>query len=327
MSIFTDKNYINRLSPNLQLFTWKKDDLANCRCPVCGDSSKNKRKARGYFYRKANHMYYKCHNCDFGCSLGNMIKRLSPSLHKEYRLENYRAGEVNKPNVSKPEFKFEPVKLKEKIGVPIQDSLLSVSFLEARRIPENLYSKFRFSECFIDDVKKINTDISVGSESRILIPVYDEKKNLIGVQGRAMNGEKPKYITIKTNGYQDQLIYGLDSVNDQKTVCVFEGPIDSMFIPNSVAVLGANLKGVVEKFSDCVFCFDNEPRNKQIVSKMQEAIDLGEKVCIWPESLKIKDINDMIVSGMTVEMIQNIIELNTFSGNAARLKFVKWRKA
>jgi hypothetical protein len=59
---------------------------------------------------------------------------------------------------------------------------------------------------------------------------------------------------------------------------------------------------------------------------MQEAIDLGEKVCIWPESLRIKDINDMIVSGMTVEMIQHIIESNTFSGNAARLKFVKWRK-
>ena len=184
-----------------------------------------------------------------------------------------------------------------------------------------------FSECFIDDVKKINNDISVGSESRVLIPVYDEKKNLIGVQGRAMNGEKPKYITIKADGYQNQLIYGLDSVNDQKTVCVFEGPIDSMFIPNSIAVLGANLKGVVEKFSDCVFCFDNEPRNKQIVSKMQEVIDLGEKVCIWPECLKIKDINDMIVSGMTVEMIQDIIKTNTFGGNAARLKFVKWRKA
>ena len=62
MSIYLDKKYINLISPTLEKFKWKKDNLANCRCPICGDSELSKTKARGYFFTSDNSYFYKCHN-------------------------------------------------------------------------------------------------------------------------------------------------------------------------------------------------------------------------------------------------------------------------
>ena len=73
MSIRIDTNYIINLSSQLEKFSKKGDYTYNCRCPICGDSQKSKSKARGYFYKKQNDMFYKCHNCGYGSSVGNLI--------------------------------------------------------------------------------------------------------------------------------------------------------------------------------------------------------------------------------------------------------------
>lgn len=332
MSIFIDKSYVNRLSPHLELFSWKKDDLANCRCPICGDSQRNKKKARGYFYKKANHMYYKCHNCDYGTTLANMLKNISPALHKEYRLENYRGGQTGKPNTPEPDFSFKKPVFRESIGKQISDlppDHEAIRVLKQRKVPESLWHRFSYAENFYDTVREINDKTIVGRENRLVIPIYDSEKKVIGLQGRSLNGEIPKYITIKANDYDDVLIYGKDQrINWAENVHVFEGPIDSLFIPNSLAVLGSNLKLLDEKLSSSklVFCFDNEPRNKQIVSKMNEATDLGKRLCIWPDSLKEKDVNDMIISGLTSDEILDMITANTYEGPSAKLRLSTWRK-
>ena len=115
MSIYLDKTFINRVSPQLRNFKWKKENLANCSCPICGDSSKKKTKARGYFYVKGNDFFYKCHNCGHGSNVYNFLKQIQPSLCREYSLENYRDGQEtpkkeNKEDMfrfldSKPKFK------------------------------------------------------------------------------------------------------------------------------------------------------------------------------------------------------------------------------
>ena len=111
MSSYIDKKFINMVSPQLEKFSWKKDNLAACRCPICGDSTKNKNKTRGYFYIKNNDFFYKCHNCGVGYNLYNFLKEVSPSMCKEYSLERYRNGEIGKSNYKKPEekdlFKFQ----------------------------------------------------------------------------------------------------------------------------------------------------------------------------------------------------------------------------
>jgi hypothetical protein len=118
-------------------------------------------------------------------------------------------------------------------------------------------------------------------------------------------------------------IYGLDEIQKDKTVYITEGPFDSTFIHNSIALCGAD--GDVGKWGidDCVWIYDNEPRNREILSRISRVIETGQKVVIWPSTIKEKDLNDMVLSGLN---IQSVIELNTYSGLEAKLKFTTWKK-
>ena len=114
MSIATDTKFLNFLSSRLDRFKRVRDNLWNFRCPLCGDSSRNKRKARGYVYQKKTDLFYKCHNCGSGLSIGNLIKEIDSNLHKQYVMERYKAGETGKRKTKEPDFKFESPKFKPK---------------------------------------------------------------------------------------------------------------------------------------------------------------------------------------------------------------------
>ena len=106
MDSYIDVKFVNLISPQLQQFKKKSDFLWNFRCPYCGDSQKSSTKARGFVYQKKNDLFYKCHNCGIGQSLGNLIKFLDPNMHKEYVLEKYKSGRLKE----EPEFDFTPSK-------------------------------------------------------------------------------------------------------------------------------------------------------------------------------------------------------------------------
>ena len=170
-----------------------------------------------------------------------------------------------------------------------------------------------------------------GDHPRLMIPFRDEKGEIFAYQGRAFGDEKPKYITIKLDEDADK-IYGLDKVTHDKPVLVVEGPIDSMFLDNCIAVAGADFSkplsigGRLMLNGELTIIFDNEPRNKEICKQIEKNISQGRNVVIWPDSMKHKDINDMIIAGYTKEQVQQIITDNTFSGAAAQLRFTEWRK-
>jgi len=118
-------------------------------------------------------------------------------------------------------------------------------------------------------------------------------------------------------------IYGLDNINNNETVYVTEGPFDSLFLRNSIALCGAD--GDVRKWgiSSCVWVYDNEPRNRDIVTRISNTIDRGERVVIWPSNIQEKDINDMFLSGHDV---QKLIELNIYQSLKAKLKLQTWKR-
>ena len=87
MHAFLDKKFINLVSGQLERFKWQRPTLANCRCPLCGDSQKNKNKCRGYFYERDGRYYYKCHNCGAACTVSGFLEQVSPALYSEFRLE------------------------------------------------------------------------------------------------------------------------------------------------------------------------------------------------------------------------------------------------
>ena len=326
---YIDSKYLNIIGPQLLKFKKKGDFLWNFRCPYCGDSEKSRTKARGYVFRKKNDLFYKCHNCGVGATLGNLIKYIDSKIHKDYIMERYRSGvETSDP---KPEFNFDvPVFLKKGVFKNLKSiSDLSTDhpvrkIIEERLIPPKSFSDLYLCESFYKFTNNLipNKFPSLdGDHPRLLIPFRDEEGNIFAYQGRAFGNEQPKYITIKLED-RDK-VFGLDRVDKSKHVYVVEGPLDSLFVDNCIAVAGAALPSL-----DCDFTviFDNEPRNREIVKQIKGTIDRGNKVVLWPDSMNWKDINDMIIHGYTKFQIQEIITDNTFSGAAAQLRFMEWKK-
>tara|TARA_R100000951_G_scaffold83759_1_gene71495 strand:- start:155 stop:520 length:366 start_codon:yes stop_codon:yes gene_type:complete len=116
--------------------------------------------------------------------------------------------------------------------------------------------------------------------------------------------------------------------NPKKRVYVVEGPLDSMFIDNTVAMVGAAaIDQVPARFAntEMVYVLDNEPRNLQIVKFNENLIKQEKTVCIWPNGIKDKDINDMIYR-FTPKQIKKIMDDNAVSGLEATMRLNRWRK-
>lgn len=335
MSVFIDRAFLLRVSPKLPRFTQKKEDLYNFRCPLCGDSQKNKTKARGFIYRKKDNYFYMCHNCGISTTFYNFLDKVDPSLIKEYQLERYKVGNQN-ANTPAPKFeqaKTEKPIFREKISLESIDSLpeehFAKTYVQSRKIPKDFYSQLYFAPDFRKFVQELGIDkegLKEGDQ-RLVIPFYDERKNLIALQGRSLGESKIRYITIKTDD-DNSKVFGLDRIDQDKTIYVVEGPIDSLFLDNAVATADSSLDSITSTYdkSKVVLVFDNEPRNKEIVNKIESAIDNHFQVVIWPEYIDKKDINDMILDGFSPDEIQDIISKNTFVNLRAKMEFVKWKK-
>jgi len=342
MSIYIDKKFVNFVGASLEKFVWKKDTLASCRCPICGDSSKNKNKTRGFFFVNKNKYFYKCHNCGVSCNLYGFLEKVSPSLCKEYSLEVWKDGDGLKTKK-----KTEPVVAIKKIKKKYIIELPSVSelppnhpcrtFVELRKIPRTAWKYLYYAEDFGTWARTINSESAEALEqsSRLVIPIVNEKGELVGAQGRALsitgdrNARKTaRYITIKTEGQEHKGWFGLDRV-DTGTVYVVEGPLDSLFIPNCVAMIGLSDALNVPshlKSRSLVYLIDNEPRNEAVVLTIEKLLDQDKKVCIWPDHIKHKDLNDMIMAGISEKELIKTIKENTVSGLTGKIKFNNWKK-
>ena len=318
-----DSKYIGLVSSRLQKFKRVKADLYNFRCPICGDSQRNKNKARGYIYPVKNNTNFKCHNCGASLSLNNFLKKLDPSLHKQYTLEKFKEGHTGKNFVvDEPKFVFEKPKFTRKLDLPkASENPYAKKYLEERKLnPEKFYFTDKFKEW--TNTKKQTFDSTYRDEPRIIIPMYDRDKNLIGFQGRSLTHNSVKYITVMLNDDSPKL-YGLETVDEEKPIYIVEGPFDSTFVENAVAMCGSDVDIRSFGWGDYIWVLDNEPRNREIVNRIAKLIDRGEKVVIWPNEIVEKDINDMIISGHNVI---DVIKSNTYKDLQAKIKFNTWKK-
>jgi predicted RNA-binding Zn-ribbon protein involved in translation (DUF1610 family) len=318
-----DSKYVGLVSSRLQKFKRVKVDLYNFRCPICGDSQKNKNKTRGYIYSVKNNTNFKCHNCGASMSLSNFIKELDSSLHKQYTMEKFKEGHTGKNFVvEQPKFEFVKPIFKRNLNLPKASEVpIASEYLTKRKLnPEKFYFADKFKEW--TNTQKVIFDIIGRDECRIIIPMYNENKNLIGFQGRSLVPNLVKYITVMLDEDAPK-IYGLDEIQKNEAVYVTEGPFDSTFIRNSIAMCGADADVSNWGINNPVWIYDNEPRNREIVSRISRVIGTGQKVVIWPSTINQKDINDMVLAGLNV---QSVVESNTYYGLEAKLKFNTWKK-
>jgi len=318
-----DSKYIGLVSSRLQKFKRVKGDLYNFRCPLCGDSKKHKNKARGYLYQVKTNTNYKCHNCGASLSFNNFLKQLDSTLHKQYTLEKFKEGYTGKGFVvEEPKFEFKKPVFKKDLDLPKASEIPAAkNYLEKRKIDS---TKFYYASKFKEwvNTKKKTFDYIKKDESRIIIPMYDTERNLIGFQGRSLIPNSVKYITIMLNDDAPK-IYGLDKINDSKPIYITEGPFDSTFVENSVAMCGSDIDIRTFGWSNYIWIYDNEPRNREIVTRISKTIDRGDKVIIWPSQIDDKDINDMVLSEHD---IMSVLKSNTYSGLEAQVQFNNWKK-
>ena len=318
-----DSKYIGLVSSRLQKFKRVKSDLYNFRCPLCGDSQKHKNKARGYVYPVKADMNFKCHNCGASATFSSFLKSLDPILYKQYTFEKFQIRNTGKGSIiEKPKLDFKKPVFKKKLNLPRASEVsIAKEYLERRMIDP---TKFYFANNFKKwvNTQKQTFDTIGRDESRIIIPMYDTERNLIGFQGRSLGPNSVKYITVMLKEEAPK-VYGMDRIDTEKSVYVVEGPFDSTFIDNSIALCGSDGDLEYLKAYDLIYAYDNEPRNKEIVSRIERCIGDNKRVVIWPRGIEQKDINDMVLAGHD---IMSVLESNTYSGLEAQVQFNIWKK-
>ena len=318
-----DSKFIGLISPRLQKFKKIKSDLYNFRCPICGDSQKNKSKTRGYLYGVKADVNFRCHNCGASMTFSNFLKTLDPVIHKQYVFERFKNNKTGRGTVvEEPKFDFKPPQFAPKVDLPrASENDAARLYLEKRLIDPKIFNYTPTFKKWVNTLVPNKFNDITYDEPRIIIPLIYENQ-LIGFQGRALGPNSVKYITIMLDDDAPK-IYGLDKINNEFPVFVTEGPFDSTFVSNSIAMCGAD--GDVRKWgiSDPVWVYDNEPRSHEIVKRISNTIDRGEKVVIWPNNINEKDINDMILAGHDV---MGVLNSNTYSGLTAQLQFNTWKR-
>ncbi len=333
---YIDQKYINLCISRLERFKKVRNDLWNFRCPICGDSHKRKDKTRGYIYKKKASYFFKCHNCGAGQTFNNFLKTIDGMLHKEYTMEKFKNNQTggNTPIPDKVPFEFEA----PKFNTPKNKELAELkkfsdlkdhpafAYIEHRKIPEKHLDKLYLAENFYkwsrtmfpEKFQNINIDYP-----RLVIPFFDKSGKMFAYQGRAFGKETPRYITLKLAEDKEK-IYGLERIDFDSHVYVVEGPLDSLFLDNCLAVAGADLDLINSEPSTTTAIYDNEPRNRHTIDRMFKSVDKGYNVVVWPSDLDHKDINDMVLAGY--HDIQGFIKARTFGGLQAYLQINEWKR-
>lgn len=335
-----EHKYIGLVSSRLDKFKRKSAKLYNFRCPICGDSENNRNKARGYIYEKKGKMLFHCHNCGASSSVSNFIKMIDLNLYNEMQMEKLQEKKTPEQKeyeafvekMKPPVFiKSGPLKGLKKVSQLSPDNPVKL-FVAKRKIPNPYHAKMFACPNFMHYINtlipgKFDESALSKDEIRLLIPFLDKNKNIHALQGRSLRNTNPKYVTIILNEDTPK-IYGLDTVDLERTTYVFEGPIDSMFVPNSIATAGGEMISALKGFdkSKLVIVYDNEPRSVETKKKLDRAILNGYNVCVWPDNLEHKDVNDMILAGLSPEFVKHIIDHNTYRDLSAKLALTKWSK-
>ena len=336
MSLYIDEKFINSIAHLLRNFRKKSNHLWNFSCPLCGDSKKNKLKARAYIFRVKDGLVFKCHNCAVVHSLSDLIKTLDATVYKEYVYESYLEKGDTKPVVvstKQPKLvkkEWTPAKPSVFEGHP---SLASLGpdhpariYIESRRIPKKFMHDLFWTDDFPALVNKVDptNEFHLKKEGRIIIPFFDRNRNVMAMQGRSLDPDSEiRYITIKA--FEDApRIFGLDRLAKTfRRIYVVEGPFDSLFLPNCIAMAGSDIPAEFPT-DKTIIVYDNEPRKPDTVEKIRKAIERNYTVCIWPDTIKEKDINQMIQAGYTETGIREIIDTNSYSGLTALSKLQHW---
>lgn len=274
---------------------------------------------------------YGCFNCASSMRFSTFLSDFDPNMYKEYSLEMFK--ERSSSSSDKSSYVI-PVETKAYVPnifeslTPIKDLSSEHSvmmYASARHLPFETIPMF-YAKKFIEWSKGNSNKFENWRDSdqrRIVFPWYDRDGAIMGYSARSLDGEDPKYYRIFIAESKERF-YGIDRLDDTKQVYVLEGEVDSMMIPNAVAVANGKLQQYLN--TKAIYIPDADVRNPHIMKNVEKMIDSGLKVCLMPLNLPGKDLNELVcgqgwASGELIDMIHS----NTYHGLQAKLRFAKWK--
>jgi len=254
-------------------------------------------------------------------------------IYREMLLESMKGLKTNQISYV-VEKKQEEAKNWECILTPLKDyghQHEAVVYVKNRKIPLHQFDRIYYTDNFAETYQRLCTMFGIIPEDKhipqmkaILFPFLDKENNLMFIQGRFIDDNAfMRYLTVRFLDVSK--IFGLETINQNQDVFVFEGAFDSFFISNSVATADADLTRASQYIDKqkLVLVYDNEPRSKIACRKIENALKAGFRVVIFPEKVTEKDINLMFLANQDV---QQLVENNIYQGMMGLLKFQKWKR-
>jgi len=289
------------------------DNVYNASCPICREGSSWGSKKRLYYYPTSNTFY--CFNCSRSWNALKWICEVSNSSPEEVFCE------IKENNTSIDVFKKTTPFVSKKKELP---SLPYDSINIFDSIQNKFYSKNKIFNTAVEYCKNRKLDTAVNRskslyisftdiyhKNRLCIPFYDRFNKVIFYQTRSLDGSNPKYLG--KVGYEKSL-FGIDNIDvSLEYIFIFEGPIDSMFVKNSVSAAGLTLNQLQRKqlneypFHKKIWVLDNPSFDNTAKEKTNELIEKGEHVFMWTPDMKFKDFNDLAVKENLDEIDYQII--------------------
>lgn len=340
--LWVDQKYISMLGTRLRNFKRKSQYLWNFSCPLCGDSKTRPRAARGFIYRKGDQLNYRCHKCGAGMSAKNFVAAVDPEMHKDMQREYFKPAPDRSPVFHQEPPVFDKtsnpfIGLKRISELP--KNHFCRNYVAERLIPAHHWDDLYFTPAFytwsgqvLPGRYKVPDDVR-DDEARLVIPMRNQNGDVTGFQGRALRGENPKYLSLTLT--KEPMIWGLNLINPNHLIYVFEGPIDAMFLPNAVACTGSDLGSAILKLdipqANFIIIYDNEPRSRFTIAKIKKAIERGFSVCIWPE-MSEHDVNEMVKKNIkfglpsACQYVFTRINEGIYSGAGAIMALTRWKR-
>jgi transcription elongation factor Elf1 len=333
--MWLQQKYIGLMSGRLDRFRRVNSVSYNFRCPICGDSTKSRTKARGYLAltRTKDTYLFHCHNGCTSTGFDKFLKQVDPVLYQDYVKEKLESTFTQREITPVEEF-ANKMKTPKFISMTEFKSLKKVSqlkhdhpvklYIQARKIPTQWHSRLFYTpkfKTFVNSVSPGKFENLDNEHPRLIIPFLDKNKNLFGFTGRAFHKTAAKYITIILDDSQPK-IFNMDQCDTSKRHYIVEGQVDCMFVDNALAMGGAHID---TKYLNehSVLVFDNEPRSLDTCKRMNKYIQQGYKIVIWPTNIQEKDINDMVLKGID---FQTVIDNNIKYGLEAIATFNQWKR-
>ncbi len=292
------------------------EDRLQFACPYCGDSYADATKKRGNIWWDT--LYFHCYNCNKHKSLVKFLSDFNRYFTDSNHFTVLKYIKENQSEIAAVDsLDIEMFKNINDLAISKEDFFTKFDYYP---INEKTYRAYPYLKSRLLHHKLNNFAYNPTKKLLAIFNLNHNGNKILGFQTRNLDSTKTtrsKYLSYDISKLRDlmgleliakdrdrldklSLIFGILSIDLTKDFTMFEGPIDSMFLSNSLSLTGVGKEPFdFDELPTVKYFFDNDKAGKE---KMIQKIKKNKRVFLWDKYLrdnflinrKIKDLNDLI---------------------------------